>query len=258
MKNIMKKFMGVILSLTLALTVIPAAAAEAAPSVPASQTVYKTSATQSSTYGYIYIQNLSKSSKITKSSVKSSNTKVLKPSMLTHSNYGNSSTHAYFNGQKDSKYSYNNYSAEIGLQLLKKGTSTVSFKIGSKTYKTKVTVQNYTNPIKSITITGIKSGSSTNLVNLTKKSSNASLKLTKTNKNVQLKVAAKSGWKINNIYFYDNTNMSSYYFNSYSKPVSSATLRVGTMTAKKPYRINITFVNTKNAGTITVSYDINY
>lgn len=135
----------------------------------------------------------------------------------------------------------------------KAGTSTVFFKIGSKTCKTKVTVKKYTNPVKSLTISGVNSGKT--LKSKFKSSSSASGKLTTTTRNAKIVLKAADGWKIQDLSLSSSSGVYQSY-SSYSSPKSSATLRVGTL-KKSSYYVSATLVNTKTEGTITLSYSIN-
>lgn len=138
---------------------------------------------------------------------------------------------------------------------MKAGTTNVTFKIGSKKYTSKIKVCKYTNPVASCTISGI----SGDLKNKTKSSAYTStLKL---NKNVKdsatIKVKAARGWKINYIELYNQKTSSWQNINTYSKPVPSSTLRVGTLTKGTPYTVYVSFKNTKTGGTIYCNYYLN-
>jgi len=83
-------------------------------------------------------------------------------------------------------------STSIYLTAKKAGTATVSFKYNGKTYKTKVTVKKYTNPVSSITIGSTKLSSS-------KFSSKSAVTLSYSKyagKKVKVKATLKSGWKV--------------------------------------------------------------
>lgn len=80
----------------------------------------------------------------------------------------------------------------IYVNLKKAGTTTISFKYKSKTYKTKITVKKYVNPVSSVKI-----GSTTLSSSTFKNSSEASLKYSKfANKKVKVSVKLKPGWKL--------------------------------------------------------------
>ena len=96
------------------------------------------------------------------------------------------------------------YSATLRVSAA--GTATVSYKIGSKTYKTTIKVLNYVNPVKSITLTGVNGGKT--FASLTKSAVYPSKSLTlKSNpKTSALKITPASGWKITEVYFNDETS----------------------------------------------------
>lgn len=81
------------------------------------------------------------------------------------------------------------------LQARKAGTSTVTTVVDGKTYKTKVTVKKYENPIKSVRIGNTSiSGSKFN------RSSRISIPYSKfANKKVKTKITLKKGWKLEEI-----------------------------------------------------------
>lgn len=245
MKRKLRKLGGIILAVAMLASMMPAAVVNAAPSVSKNQTLYRSSKSSNS-YVSIYVNNLG-SSTIKKSSVKSSNTSVAKPYSIYDSKY--SSKTEYFDGSKarsnSSHYGY------IELKASKAGTATVSFKVGSKSYSSKVTVKDYVNPVKSIKISGVNSGK--NLASLTKSNSYVSGLTSKTTKNAKVQVTAASGWKITEIYTSDYNSGDHYnYYNNKGK--TSATLNAGTFTKGRSY-VNVTFTNTKNGASLSTSYN---
>lgn len=198
MKSIKKRITSLGIALILAMTLFSAAAVEAAISAPKSITVYQSDKSTQSSITFS-VSGLSAKQSIAKSSIKSSNKTVAAPSYLDH--YTNNYKTEYFNGQKAYSGSYKN--ADLSFTSKKTGTSTISYKIGSKTYKTKVIVKKYVNPLKSINLFGIKNGKTTNLAGLLKSANNASVKLNATKKKQTIKAAAASGWKIRSLSLYD-------------------------------------------------------
>lgn len=86
----------------------------------------------------------------------------------------------------------------ISLVPKKAGTATVSLKCKGKTYKTRVTVKKYTNPIKSVKI-------GTTSVSASKFNSSATTSLSYARfagKNVKTTVFLKSGWKLQKLFIY--------------------------------------------------------
>ena len=94
---------------------------------------------------------------------------------------------------KATKYKNGNmYSTEIMAYAKKAGSATVSFKAGGKSYKVKVTVKGYANPVSYIKVGGTKL-SATKF----KKTNVASLKYAKfANKNCKITVKPAKGWKL--------------------------------------------------------------
>lgn len=87
----------------------------------------------------------------------------------------------------------------------KLGSCSVSYKIGSTTYKTKVTVKKYVNPVRSISITGLKYKNKSNLASLTNNMVDTrKIGVLKTIKKPRLKVTAKDGWDVIFIRYQDN------------------------------------------------------
>lgn len=80
----------------------------------------------------------------------------------------------------------------VYVNLKKPGTTTISFKYKSKTYKTKITVKKYVNPVASVKI-----GSTVVSSSKFKSRSETSLKYSKfANKKVKVNIKLKSGWKL--------------------------------------------------------------
>lgn len=265
MNKIAKKLFGFVLAAAMTVTALsPAAvqAAETTPYVEADQTIYRTRST-STTTNSIYVGNLTKSQTIKKSSVKSSNTKVVKLRYLEKYVSDYSYKTQYYTEQSDHEYGHKSYGYYIGVELLKAGTSKVSFKIGDESYSTKITVKNYTNAIDTMKITGISSGK--NIASKLKKQNNASLTLNKNVKNAAVTVKAKSGWKVTNVYVNSLEKVSEYSYHTeeqygyyaYGDGKSSVSLKVGTLQGKKPYTIRVVLKNTSNGGEMSCYYYIN-
>ena len=230
----MKKVWGIFLATVLLVTMF-SNTAFAAISVPKSQTIYLTSKNGTSSVS-IPVNGLTKKQKITKSSVKSSNTSVLAPSSLNRNT--NEYTTQYINN-KSKDYSSSYVSSSIYFDAKKAGTSTITFKVGSKSYKSKVTVKKYVNPATTIIVPGVNSG-----------------KKTKTAKSGKIRVKAASGWKLVRVYIDDNKlngHGISYWS---SKGVSSVSLPIAfALKAKGKYYYSFTFQNTKNKAELTLTYN---
>ena len=84
----------------------------------------------------------------------------------------------------------------------KAGTATVSFKCQGKTYKIKVTVKKYVNPVRSVKI-----GTTTVSGSRFKSSSETSLRYAKfARKKVKTTVTLAKGWKLGELYIYSGNN----------------------------------------------------
>lgn len=246
MKAFVKRISVVFMALLLTVTMIPAAA-EAAVSAPSSTTVYRTTKTGTSSVS-IYVSGLTSKQSIAKSSVKSSKSSVAAPYSVTNSS--STSKTQYWNGSKD--YSSSSRYGSISLTAKKAGTSTVSYKIGSKTYKTKLTVKNYVNPVKSLTVSGI----SGNLASKFKSYSWANAKIASSKSNGTVKVTAASGWKITSVDLYNSKTGISRSVSAYGAPVSSATLYTGSMKKGTAGYVSVSLRNTKNGGTLYLNLNL--
>ena len=252
MKQLVKKVFAAALALTVMFTMLAPVTAEAAVTYNKSQTLYRTSKSGTS-YTGIQVSGLTKSQTIKKSSVKSDKTSVAKPWYLERSTYSYKTE--YFSSNMTGN-DYNSYSYYIGLELKKAGKAKISFKIGSKTYTSTVTVKNYTNPLSSVTVTGVNSGK-----NIASKLNSSNycynLKLTKTTKNAVVKVKPKSGWKVTSINVENSQTGDTMSISNYgTKGVSNASLKVGTLTKNKRVTLRITCVD-KTGASVYMNYYIN-
>lgn len=257
MRKLTKKLMGAVLAAAVALTALPVTAS-AAVSYSKKQVVYLTPGV-SDGWNTLYVYGLKKGQTIKKSSIKSSKKSVLEVSYVQNgtSTYKNYS----YTAKKNKTTSFTDRYAYISYHMKKAGTATISYKIGTKTYKTKVTLKKYTNPLKSITISGVSGGK--NIASKVNKSTNASLKMTKSSSNGSVKISTKSGWKITyaSVDVYKHTDkvdslLFSRGYYSYSKPASSVTLKVGSMSKSNRYYVNISCQST-SGGYLYISYAIN-
>jgi hypothetical protein len=255
MKNFKTKLLALVLVLATALSSAPLAV-QAAVSAPTDATYYLTSK-DGGFYESIYIDGLSKSSKVTK--IKSSDKSVVTLDSYQKSSYSGSSTTTYLNSDSEGySNSYKDYSANIGFILNKAGTSDITYTIGKKSYTTTITVKDYTNPLKTVEISGLKNGKSSNLKGLVDSSASASaLNLKSDQKEAKVKLAAKKGWKIVSAELYDNdTNTSAQVFN-YAGGLSSVTLRPGTLKKDGNYQLYIYLYHEEDGGSLNITYTIN-
>jgi hypothetical protein len=251
MKRITKKIAALALALVTALTAVPLTA-QAAVSAPTQATIYRTaSSANSAGIQSFSINGLSKSDKI--KNIKSSNTSVAEPYSVQ---YGSSSWSEEYLDSSTTGYSSSDYYANIEAMLLKAGSTKISYTIGKKKYTTKVTVKNYTNPLESFEISGVKNGK--NLASLANKSTDLSSQvLTDDQKNATVTISAKSGWVITYAALSDNDNNTSYSIANYSKGLSSATLHVGTLKKTGHYYVYMNLQNKKDGGTLYLYLSIN-
>lgn len=92
----------------------------------------------------------------------------------------------------------------VFLTAKKSGTATVSYKIGSNTYKTKIVVKKYASPFSAL-----KLGSS-NILSKFRSNSVYTMSYTKyKNKSLKLSYKAKSGWSVSASYLYQPGNQKS-------------------------------------------------
>lgn len=221
----MKKL--VVAFLTLALAFSPCSATvQAAPKVPKSQIfyLYPKGDPMNSGLFFLYISGVSDSKDVT--NIKSSNPKIIPNDMEMVSD------------------------GTLRFHAKKAGKATISFKIKGKSYKTKITLKKYVNPVKYISITGIKNKGKTNLANLSDKKMIIDLKTSKPKVVPKAKISAKKGWKIKSTSNYLGL------VKLYKKPVANATLKVP-KGFDYLWEFNVTFINVKNKESITISYDIN-
>lgn len=143
-----------------------------------------------------------------------------------------------------------------GLEAGKPGTATVKYKIGSKSYSTKVKILAYKNPVKTITLTGVNGGK--NFASRTRDGlyGNKDMTLPKDVAGAKAKVVPASGWKITSlrIWGYGDSYYSRYI--TCTEGLSSATLNCGKLSADKEYSLSVEFVNASNGATMYVYYYI--
>lgn len=249
MKRFTSKIISFALAAAFAVTSVPMTA-QAAPSVPSSGIVYMAS-TDSPTYTSLSIYNLGKSDRF--KSVKSSSKSVAEiySSSYTNGSYNTKTVYVDKN-MKDYNYNSSYYDGAIGLKLKKAGKTKISFKIGSKSYSTQLTVKKYTNPAKSITISGVNSGK--NFASKTKSSKNAAIKVTKKSSNAKIAISAQKGWKVSKISFYNYASSCSCSY-SYGKGVSSTSVNVGSLAKSATGYLDVTFIDSVGAP-ITLSYTL--
>lgn len=157
----------------------------------------------------------------------------------------------FLNGKKlkTQTTKYANYNYTVYLDVTKPtGSVTINYKIGSKSYSLKLNVTNQVNPLKSVTLTGVKGGK--NLVDKTTQYVEG-LKLPANVKNAKLKVTPAKGWTVRSVYLTDTktgyrhalgnslrTTLANGAVKEY-KGLSSATLNFGKLVAADSYTISV-------------------
>ncbi len=245
MKKVLRKITALSVSVILALGMLSISSSAASVSVDKTSTVYLTSKSGTG-YASIYVTGTNKFT-----SVSSSNTSVASISGAS----GWTDAYSSYDASLKETYSGTSKGANINLTTKKAGTTTVKFKTGGKSYSTTLTVKSYTNPAKSIKISGVNSGK--NLKSkLNNSASYSGLKVAKKTKSATIKVTAAKGWKVTSISLTNQKTSARYSYTRSSNPTKSATLRVGTLKTGTPYTVDITFLNTSNNATINVYYYI--
>lgn len=196
----LKQILCFTLVLALTFIMLPAKQAKAEIVAPSTKVIFVGDSTS------IDVSGLTAKNKL--SSPKSSNSSVVQ--IISYSNSSNAHKSVKV---ADEGYNGNTsyYYGSVTIKAKKAGTATVSYKIGSKTYKTKVTVKKFTNPVKSITLTNVNGGK--NFASRFK--SNVSYtSLTLKNGTLKLSLTTNSGWKLTGVYY--NNQTKGYYGNYFS------------------------------------------
>ncbi len=236
---LMKKNIGKVIALAMAavmtFSVSPALKADAATKNLAAKTVYLESEYSSESI------SIQADKATTVKNLKSTNKTAVKPSSYSLSQ----STTVDENGKdkSTSRYGYAYFSA------VKPGTATVSFTAGSTTYKQKINVKKYVNPLKSVKINKAE------LAGMLKNSAyGASTTAAKT---IKVNATAASGWKIQNISVFNSLNdgyLDAY--RSYNKGASKGSLSFSGYNVKQYGSVGISLKNTKDGGEIRVSISL--
>lgn len=202
----------------------------------------------------IYIDNIPDNQTIDKSSVKVISGKSIVSLWTFRKSREDHNIDYIKSGRKPYKKISEYY--DISLDIKKAGTAKVSFKVGNKTYVSTVRALPYTNPISSLTITGVKNGSSSNLAAKFKNSADdAKCKVKKAQKNALITCKAASGWKITDMSFTNKNNNTARDI-SKKNGVSSISLRAGNLVAGQKGYVDIDLVNTKTGGKLMCTLNL--
>ena len=247
MKKIFKKLSCVLLAAVFCCMMTPFAV-NAAVRYEKNQTIYRDSKADPYTSGDITVWGLSDKQSISQSSVKVISGK----NIISLSNFAKSTSkyswEYWEKGQKATAKADGYYS--ISFRAKKNGTGKIAFKIGKKTYTATVRILPYVNPVSSLTVTGVKNGSSANLAGKFKTYSSVmeTSGIKKAQKNAVITCKAAKGWKITSLGFSnEKTNVTRDIYND--KGVSSVSLRAGDLAAGQTGSIDISLVNVKTGGT---------
>lgn len=220
--------------------------ASAAIQYPKSQVFYNGGSSSQSDYmfGSIIVSGLEPDETIARNSLQSS-------SSILQYLYSTRSTNIFryeyiknplFTSEDDE---YRSDDVYIGFRFYRPGTSTVRFRIGKRTYTSKVKVLSYTNPLSKVTITGVKNGSSTNLAPMLKNHNQTSIRMQKAQKNAEVAITAAKNWRIRNVSYYSQKTGKSTYVSCNQAGVR---LSLGSLAAKCDGWLSITMKNVKTGG----------
>ena len=246
MKRISKKVLALVFSVALLLGILPTVPAEAAAISLEPETIVMYQKNQECSIGF---SNLS-AANAKKSGVKSSNKKVARVTAVDNSEYLYEDS---FN-----KESHKHFGCYVRLKLKKAGTTVVTCKSGGKTYKRKVTVKKYVNPVSSVTITGVNKGK--NIAGKTKKKNYVNFKGVKC-ANSKITVVPKKGWTLENIHFFNSNTGESidqsgkHYDETLQKDVIYNTMNIGKLVKSNSYSIHLRFTNAAGVSEV-VGYNI--
>ncbi len=205
----------------------------------------------------IFIDNLTENDVLDKASVSSSKPGVASIKSICFTTTKDSSL--YYNDLAEDNWQYS--SARIELTVHKAGTSVISFKINGTTYKTTIKAYKYTNPIKTLKITGVKNGK--NQVSRFKNKSTTNVTMKKNINNPILTITVKKNWKIIDINFNEfklvkgMSEPMGYSSTGYFKGKNTVHIRLSTLKAKNSYHIMIGMQNKKTKGYLSCNYYIN-
>lgn len=255
MKKFTKHLAAIAMALAVAVTAFVPVTAEAVPNYLKENTVYRTT-TDSKSYSLssIYVSGLSKSDTIKKSSVKTSNKKVVDLAYLEKARYGYESDYFDATMQGNSNDTCGYY---IGLNLKKPGKATITFKVGKKKCTSKITVLKWENPLKTAKILGKNHAGRVKNSNMYR-----GLKTKSTQKNQTVSFATNKNWKITSVavFQFEDVNETYNYEEhwSYSNaPKKKVSCNIGTVNKNKTYKITVNVTNTKTKASTYVDYYIN-
>ncbi len=252
-KNI-SRFLAAVMASVMVFTAAPALDTQAADKQLDAETLYMTS--KDSGYVSFDIDGVTKVN-----SVKSSNMAVLKPS--NYSIHNNKYDYYYYSDSKNAfeKSDYNSGSkyTDFSFRALKKGSSNITIKSGSTTYKKKVNVLNYVNPLKTLTISNVNGGK--NIAGKFKAKNYNIVKGTSANQ-IKVKASTKSGWVIKEIYisntsYEDGQSEGAYTVRHFRNGVTSSENILNYYDLGHDANVYVYCENKANGGKLSISTRIN-
>ncbi|MBP3234992.1 MAG: hypothetical protein J6M65_11300 [Eubacterium sp.] len=233
-------------------------------SMPAISSEAATLRTKSKSYGYynprlksniatVEITGLTKSQKITKGTVKSSNTAVGKIMGYTRRKYSSSTAKVDSKSQKKSSSSY---TYTIRVRVLSVGNTNITYDIDGKTYTTVLYIDEFKNPITKMTITGVESGKDISTkIDFSKK--NGKLIYNSANvKKAKFKITPVDGWRVVRMSCENESTGYEYSKSSYSSSKKLKSITLGKLKSKYDYTITATLVdNYGNSAKVTITLE---
>ncbi|MDO5132225.1 MAG: hypothetical protein Q4D81_04470 [Eubacteriales bacterium] len=254
MKTTLKRMISLTMVLAIVLTMaFPAFAAGTITPNTGTQVVYRGAKTGSTTIG-ISLASGSKSFTIKRADVKvapGSTGGKLTGFYKSNSTYVDCECDS--SSGKWTTSTSNSWSYRAQLTVSKPGVATVSYKIGTKTYKTKAKVLAYTNPAKTVVLTGVNSGK--NMASLLA-SSNSAKQMTLKAKTTGAKLTVKpaTGWVITGADIYDSTSGVSRSISNWNDGFSTVSLPCGTLLPTHSYYVDLDFRNKSTGASLYCSY----
>ena len=149
------------------------------------------------------------------------------------------------------------YSYVLDLDVDREGTATVRYSVDGKEYTVYLTIIKYINPLKSVTITGVKNGK--NIVDPNSNDYVAVSQSAKTVKKARLKIVTNTDWVLRNVSMADqNTGLYRYVAApQYSSSLKTATIKWGKLLKSHDYELYINVYNTKTHEQQHLTYFIN-
>ena len=195
----------------------------------------------------LVISNLDKKDRIT--NIRSSNPSVLQPRELVRET---SDSIPLVDGGSD----YSDDYAVLHLRPKQKGTATISFKVSGQTFRKRITVVDYVNPISALYITPV---SKSNLKSKFASSNSASMQVKRTRSAGTLTVKAARNWKITRVRWMVE-GLDPIYIRTIESigGLSTAKLNVDKLKKNANYECRVHLFNTRNGATQTICLGVNY